>query len=108
VYQVLPNGSVQAVVPILLHDGSDAPDISSVPGHADDPRVVGNLVRPPHRTCAEQDMWLAPFTPGLDTSVSLLLPCDVTLAAMRFYNYNARCCLFFFFSTKTSFVEGCS
>jgi hypothetical protein len=60
----------------------------SVLGVAGDPRVNANLIDEVNETTDDTHMWLTPFTPGSEHTVSIDLECSCAVAGIRFWNYN--------------------
>eukprot|EP01064_Diplonema_japonicum_P031301 TRINITY_DN5542_c0_g1_i2.p1 TRINITY_DN5542_c0_g1~~TRINITY_DN5542_c0_g1_i2.p1 ORF type:complete len:910 (+),score=120.76 TRINITY_DN5542_c0_g1_i2:84-2732(+) len=64
------------------------PSINILPEYNDDPRIVQNLVDGVPRTCDDSHVWLAPYTPGKDHTVTVDFGIDMNVSMLRFWNYN--------------------
>lgn len=68
--------------------GADPPDINVLAGYGDDPRTVDNLMDGVNHTRDDLHVWLAPFNPGSEVTVTLTLDAPTTLSMLRIWNYN--------------------
>eukprot|EP01061_Rhynchopus_euleeides_P019452 TRINITY_DN31940_c0_g1_i1.p1 TRINITY_DN31940_c0_g1~~TRINITY_DN31940_c0_g1_i1.p1 ORF type:complete len:934 (+),score=200.98 TRINITY_DN31940_c0_g1_i1:358-2802(+) len=66
-----------------------APDsINVLPEYTDDPRVASNVFNGANRTCDDRNVWLAPFTPGGDHTITVDLGVTQRISMIRVWNYN--------------------
>ncbi len=56
-----------------------------LPEYSNDPRVVKNLLDGVNQTRDDLHMWLAPFTPGQDHTVTILFPQPTIIALIRLW-----------------------
>jgi len=68
--------------------GAEPPDINVLPGYGDDPRTVDNLMDGVNHTRDDLHVWLAPFSPGSEVTVTITLDAPTTLSMLRIWNYN--------------------
>lgn len=53
------------------------------------PQPASNLFDGVNRTCNEVNMWLTPFTPNSEQTITFKLRENIVLASMRLWNYNS-------------------
>lgn len=64
------------------------PDINILPGYGSDPRTIEKLVDGHYFTNDDLHVWLAPFTPGEDHTITIDLGKKYQIAMIRVWNYN--------------------
>ena len=62
--------------------------INVLPEYSDDPRVSRNLLNGANRTSDDRNVWLAPYSPGSDHTVTVDLGRRRALSMIRVWNYN--------------------
>ena len=63
-------------------------DINILAGYGKDPRTVDKLLDGINLTCDDLHVWLAPFTAGQSHEITITFDTEVTLGAIRLWNYN--------------------
>ncbi|XP_006896692.1 PREDICTED: uncharacterized protein KIAA0556 homolog [Elephantulus edwardii] len=76
-------------LPISLHQISASPrDLNDLPEYTDDSRTLDKLIDGVNITMEDEHMWLIPFSPGLDHTVTIRFDRAESIAGLRFWNYN--------------------
>jgi hypothetical protein len=64
------------------------PDVNILPGYGNDPRTIDKLIDGHYFTNDDLHVWLAPFTPGEDHTISIDFGKRYHISMLRFWNYN--------------------
>ncbi|XP_063286306.1 katanin-interacting protein [Pelobates fuscus] len=64
------------------------PDLSVLPEYKDDSRTLDKLIDGINITSEDNHMWLIPYTPGQDHTITITFEKVETIAGLRFWNYN--------------------
>nr|XP_019610228.1 PREDICTED: protein KIAA0556 homolog isoform X1 [Rhinolophus sinicus] len=76
-------------LPIHPHQISACPrDLNDLPEYTDDSRTLDKLIDGANLTMEDEHMWLVPFSPGLDHTVTICFDRAESIAGLRFWNYN--------------------
>ncbi|XP_028825921.1 protein KIAA0556 isoform X2 [Denticeps clupeoides] len=63
-------------------------DLNDLPEHTNDLRTIDKLIDGENITMEDKHMWLIPYTPGSDHTVTIQLPSPHVLTGLRIWNYN--------------------
>ncbi|XP_047667249.1 katanin-interacting protein isoform X3 [Tachysurus fulvidraco] len=63
-------------------------DLNDLPGYNDDLRTLDKLFDGQNITTDDEHMWLIPFTPGSEHTLSIQFDQSQTIAGLRVWNYN--------------------
>ena len=76
-------------IPISSHSLQAVPrDVTVLPQNATDCRVLGNLIDGCNASSEDENIWLAPFSPGLVNVLYIVFEEPVALSRLTLYNYS--------------------